>query len=158
MKKTETTLLILKKEDEILLGFCKRGFSTGKYNGVGGKLEPNENPEEAMIRECQEEVSVTPTKYEKVGFIDFLEYAKGEKENVLFHLYIATSWEGTPTESDEMVPHWFNIKNIPYDKMFPDDKYWMPLILEGKKIKAFFEFDENWNIINNTIEEVEELN
>ena len=37
MKKTETTLCILRKDNQILLALKKRGFGTGKYNGVGGQ-------------------------------------------------------------------------------------------------------------------------
>ena len=157
MSKIETTLCILKKEDSILLALKKRGFGEGKYNGVGGKIEENETPEEAMIRETQEEIHVTPTEYEKVGIVEFDEYVKGKKENLIFHLYVASKWSGEPTESDEMKPFWFKIDNIPYDKMFSDDKYWLPLIMEGKKIKAYFDFDENWNILSNRIEEVEKF-
>ena len=83
----ETTLCLLKKEDSILLALKKRGFGEGKYNGVGGKLENNETPEEAMIRECKEEIGVTPTSYEKVGYIHFDEYYKGKKEQIAFHLF-----------------------------------------------------------------------
>ena len=38
--------------------------------------------------------------------------------------------------------------------MFPDDIYWLPLVLDNKKIKAYFEFDENWNIIKKEIKEI----
>ena len=150
----ETTLCLLKKDNEILLAMKKRGFGIGKYNGVGGKIKQGETPEEAMIRETTEEINVTPIKYEKVGFIEFDEYYKGKKENVAFHLYFVTEWEGKPTESEEMNPKWFNIKDIPYDKMLPDDKHWLPLVLEGKRIKAYFDFDEDWNLISKKIEEL----
>jgi len=40
--------------------------------------------------------------------------------------------------------------------MFPDDKYWLPLILEGKKIKAFFEFNENWELLSHKIEDLKD--
>ena len=154
MNKLETTLCLLKKENEILLAMKKRGFGEGKFNGVGGKLKEGESPEDAMIRETQEEISVTPIDYEKVGFIEFDEYYKGQKEKVAFHLYMVHKWDGEPTESDEMNPKWFDIQSIPYDKMFPDDKYWLPLILEGKKINAYFEFDEDWNILSKRIDEL----
>ena len=150
----ETTLSLLKKDNNILLAMKKRGFGIGKYNGVGGKIKQGETPEEAMIRETTEEINVTPIKYEKVGFIEFDEYYKGKKENVAFHLYFVTEWEGEPTESEEMNPKWFNIKDIPYDKMLPDDKHWLPLVLEGKRIKAYFDFDEDWNLISKKIEEL----
>ena len=77
----ETTLCILRKENQILLAMKKRGFGKGKYNGVGGKIENGETPDSAMIRETEEEISVTPTKFEKVGVIEFDEYYKGNKEN-----------------------------------------------------------------------------
>lgn len=155
MNKIETTLCLLKKEDSILLAMKKRGFGVGKYNGVGGKIEKNETPEQTMIRETKEEINVIPVKYEKVGLIEFDEYYKGNKENVVFHLYIAYEWEGEPSESEEMNPRWFNIDEIPYNDMFLDDKYWLPLILSGKKIKAYFNFDENWNLLSKKIEEVD---
>ena len=150
----ETTLCLLKKDSKILLAMKKRGFGEGKYNGVGGKIESVETPEEAMIRETEEEILVTPTKYEKVGTIEFDEFYKGKKEKVMFHLYIVSEWQGEPTESEEMKPEWFDIKNIPYDRMFPDDKYWLPLILDGKKIRAYFDFDEEWNLLNKKIEDL----
>jgi len=153
----ETTLCLLRKDNEILLAMKKRGFGEGKYNGVGGKLEKGETPEDAMIRECNEEVGVIPTEYEKVGYIYFDEYFKGNKEQVAFHLYIATKWQGEITESDEMKPEWFDINHIPYDKMFSDDIYWLPLVLQGKKINAYFSFDEDWNILSSKIDEVEKF-
>ena len=146
--------MLLRKDNEILLAKKKRGFGEGKYNGVGGKLEDGETPEEAMIRETEEEIMITPTKYEKMGVIEFLEYVKEERANVKFHLYVATEWEGNPKESEEMIPKWFSLDNLPYNEMFPDDKYWLPYILEGKKINAFFDFDEEWNLLSYHIEEI----
>ena len=154
MKKIEVTLAILRKNKNVLLAMCKRGFSEGKYNGVGGKVEKGETPEQAMIRETEEEIFVTPIVYEKMGINEFVEFVKGEKTNVIFHLYFVTEWEGEPRESDEMVPKWFDEDSIPYDKMFPDDQYWLPPVLAGKKIRGFFEFDEDWKMISKRIEEV----
>ena len=152
MNKLETTLCLLIKENKILLAMKKRGFGAEKYNGVGGKIKKGETPEQAMVRETQEEINVTPTNYDKVGLIEFDEYYKGNKENIIFHLYLVYDWEGTISESEEMKPEWFDITKIPFKKMFPDDKYWLPLVLEGKKIKAYFDYDENWNILSKKIE------
>lgn len=154
MKEIETTLLLLRKEDKILLAMKKRGFGEGLYNGVGGKLENDETPEEAMLRETKEEIDIVPTEYEKVAIMEFNEFVKGEKTHLIFHLYLASKWDKEPSETEEMKPEWFDIENIPYDKMFPDDKYWMPFILEGRKIKGFFEFDENWNLLTYDINDL----
>lgn len=154
MRKIETTLVYLKDGDKILLSLKKRGFAEGKLNGVGGKLKEGETIENTVIRETKEEIDVDLIEYEKVGLIDFIEIYKGEKENVVMHVYIASKWEGEPKESDEVKPVWVDISNMPYDQMMPDDKYWLPQVLEGKKINAKFEFDENWKLINKLVEEL----
>lgn len=76
MKQMETTLLLLRKENKILLAMKKRGFGAGKYNGVGGKLEKSETPEEAMIREAKEEINIIPTVFEKMGVVEFIEFGR----------------------------------------------------------------------------------
>lgn len=56
-----------------------------------------------------------------------------------------------------MKPSWFDIDKIPYDRMFPDDPYWLPLVLNGKKINGYFEFDENWNLLSKSIKQLKTL-
>lgn len=80
MKQMETTLLLLRKENKILLAMKKRGFGAGKYNGVGGKLEKSETPEEAMIREAKEEINIIPTVFEKMGVVEFIEFGRWRME------------------------------------------------------------------------------
>jgi hypothetical protein len=46
------------------------------------------------------------------------------------HLFLVESWEGEIVESDEIKPFWFEIDKIPYDKMWADDIYWLPRILD----------------------------
>lgn len=152
MKKIEATLLLLFDGDFIMLAKKKRGFGKEKYNGVGGKIEPGETSIQAMKRECFEEVGVTPIEYQKRGEMFFTEYKDGEKVAMAFDLYTGTKWEGEITESDEMCPHWFKKTEIPYEHMFEDDKYWLPYVLEGKNVKVFFDFDEDWNIISKSVE------
>lgn len=158
MKKLETTLLYLRKDDQILLAQKKRGFAKNKYNGVGGKIEENETPEQAMIRETIEEISVTPIKYDKVGIIEYDEYYKGKRKEIVVHVYFSTRWDGEPKESEEMTPQWFNINNLPFEEMIGDDEYWLPLVLKGEKIEAFFKFNENWKIINYKVKVEEDKN
>lgn len=151
MRKMEITLLLMIKDGKILLGEKKKGFGKGKLNGPGGKIEPGETPEQGMIRETMEEVGITPTKYKEMGTVEFVEWYKGEEQNVIFYLYVATEYEGKLKESDELKPYWFDLDNIPYDKMFEDDSYWMPIVLEGNKIQAFFEYDKEWKMVRHEV-------
>jgi 8-oxo-dGTP pyrophosphatase MutT (NUDIX family) len=154
MQKKTLSLLFLRRDDEVLLAMKKRGFGEGRWNGVGGKVEPGETIESAMIRETQEEIGVTPTVYEKVGDIRFDEFFKGEPTLMHVHIFTATKWEGEPIESDEMKPEWFKTSEVPYDEMWSDDPYWLPQVLAGKKISADFKLDENDVIVSHNITEV----
>ncbi|MBR4418900.1 MAG: NUDIX domain-containing protein, partial [Clostridia bacterium] len=71
MKHKQTTLLYIIKNNQILLAEKKRGFGVGKINGVGGKIEPGESIEQAMIRETQEEIGVTPINSQHLATITF---------------------------------------------------------------------------------------
>ncbi|MDR0979186.1 MAG: 8-oxo-dGTP diphosphatase [Lachnospiraceae bacterium] len=157
MDNMEATLLILRNNNKILIALKKRGFGKGKLNGVGGKLEKGETAVDAMIRETNEEIGVIPTEFEKVGKLDYIEFYKENKVNMHLHIYTATKWDGEPIETEEMKPEWVSIKEIPYSKMFQDDQHWLPQVLEGKKVKGFFEFDENMELLSHNVTEVELL-
>jgi 8-oxo-dGTP diphosphatase/2-hydroxy-dATP diphosphatase len=148
------SLLFLRQGDQVLLAMKKRGFGEGRWNGVGGKVEADETVEAAMIREAEEEIGVTPTVYEKVADIRFDEYFKGEPTLMHVHVFIATEWTGEPTETEEMAPTWFAISAIPYETMWPDDPYWLPQVLEGKKISADFKLDASDVILSHSSNEV----
>jgi mutator protein MutT len=153
----ELTLLFLHRGDEILLAMKKRGFGEGRWNGVGGKLEPDETIEEALVRECQEEIEVTPLAYKQMAQLTFNAYFKGEKTTLLVHAYLCDRWEGKPAETEEMKPQWFNKDSIPYDEMWQDDRFWLPQVLDGKKLKGTFTFDEQDNLLDHKVNEVNDF-
>lgn len=154
MTEKNCTLLFLVKDDQILLAMKKRGFGSDRYNGIGGKIEPGETVEQALVRECQEEINVTPTKFHKVAEHDFTQTENDDPWRMYVHAYIATEWKGEPEETEEMAPEWFNISDIPYDRMWQDDVYWLPMVLEGKKILGKFSFDEADNMLTHDIAEI----
>lgn len=149
------TLLFLRHGNKVLLAIKKRGFGEGRWNGIGGKVRPGETVDQAMRREANEEINVEPTVYQQMARIAFDQYFKGEHALMNVNVFIATEWEGEPTESEEMMPQWFSIDSLPYDAMWQDDPYWLPLVLEGKKIQASFVMDKNDAIVEHVIEEVD---
>lgn len=151
------TLLFLIRDNEILLAMKKRGFGAGRWNGVGGKLESGESVEEAVIRECQEEIGVTPLSYRPVAELDFYGGSAHEPWNMYVYAYLCDEWEGEPAESEEMAPKWYKINDIPYKDMWQDDEYWLPLVLDNKIVKATFTFDEQDNLKSSKVKEATEL-
>jgi len=154
MSKKELTLLFLLKDNQVLLAMKKRGFGVGLWNGVGGKVEDEESLEQAVIRECQEEVAVTPVTFVKAANITFNEVHENERKIMHVNVYTCTKWRGEPRESEEMRPQWFSQSEIPYDACWSDDIYWLPKVLNGKKIKAEFTMDDNNQVIEHNVVEV----
>src|SRR3989344_5971859 len=136
------TLCFLVKDNKILLAVKKRslsgfGVAIGKWNGVGGKVDVGETIEAAAVREIG--VKTAEQNLEKVGNIKF--YFKDKSEwNQHVHIFLVRDWEGEPKESEEMMPRWYSINEVPFDKMWADDKHWLPAVLAGKKVEGEFNF------------------
>ncbi len=149
------TLCIIHEHQRILLGMKKRGFGAGRWNGFGGKVSLGETIEDAAKREVKEEAGIDICEMEKFGILDF-EF-KGNPEILQVHIFKSSGFFGVPTESEEMKPQWFHINEIPFKEMWPDDKYWLPLLLAGKKFKGKFVFGESDVILEKKLVEIKEV-
>ncbi len=151
MKKVYT-LCIPYKHPQVLLGMKKRGFGAGRWNGLEGKAKDGETIEGAALREMQEEAGIIIGSLEKVGIMDF-EF-EGNPETLEVHIFHVKDFTGEMTESDEMKPRWFNINEIPFESMWPSDKLWLPVFLEGKKFKGHVLFKDMNIVLKSQIAEV----
>jgi len=147
MRKILLTLALIEKENKILLGMKKRGFGVGRWNGFGGKVKEGEKIEEAVKRELKEEVGILAKRIEWKGVLNFV-FDQNPEEILEVHLFKVLKFEGKPRESEEMKPKWFRKEEIPFDKMWPDDKYWLPIFLNGKKIEGKFHFADENTLLN----------
>jgi 8-oxo-dGTP diphosphatase len=125
-------------DGEVLLIEKKRGLGAGKINGPGGKLENGESFEEAAIRECQEEVGLTPIDPRLMGRLYFT-FADGYR--MYGEVFWAWKHSGTEVETDEAKPFWCAPADMPYARMWADDRLWMPQVLLGHRFSAYFFFD-----------------
>ena len=133
------TLLFILQDDQILMIHKKSGLGAGKMNGPGGRMEPGETPREAAIREVQEEICVTPTEVAPIGELRF-QFMHGY--SIHGYVFTATGYHGTPQETPEAIPLWIAQDAIPYEKMWADDRLWMPWLLAGQPFDGRFLFDE----------------
>lgn len=138
----KSTLVLLIEDGQILLAMKKRGFGKGRWNGVGGKPESDETLMQTAIRECKEEILVTPHNLHLAAMLNFYFPEAKSAWDQQVHVFTATEWYGIPTETAEMKPKWFKFDEIPYDVMWDDDKHWLPHILQGKFVHASFTFDD----------------
>lgn len=144
-KRKVMTLCIIHQRSRVLLGMKKRGFGAGRWNGFGGKVKEGETIEESAFREIKEEVGIIPLMLEKAGVINFRFQNKPEVLEV--HIFRAGGIQGVPVETEEMRPQWFAEDEIPFHAMWPDDIYWIPLFLAGKKFRGEFLFDESGQVV-----------
>lgn len=154
----QATLLFLQQDNQVLLAMKKRGFGEGHWNGVGGKIEPQETAGVAAIRECKEEIGVIPKVLKSAGTLHF-SFPSDESSpmNMTVHLFTCHDWTGTPKETEEMAPRWFATTRIPFDKMWEDDTFWLPQVLSGKIIDGSFVFNAANHLEAHTVTEIHEV-
>jgi mutator protein MutT len=140
---------------EILLGYKKAGFAQGKVNGFGGKVEVGETIEHAAARELWEEVGVTVSEQDldRVARLTFYFPFMPEWDQVV-HVFLARTWQGEPVESDEMRPAWYAVSEIPFGQMWQDDPHWLPRVLAGQHLRAWFTFgQDNETVVEARVEQ-----
>ena len=130
--------LLRPDDEEVLLIEKKRGLGEGKFVGPGGKVEDGETPRECVVREVEEEIGVEVPDPEKVGEFEFV---FGRQSEMFVHVFRAEAFTGTPEETAEADPEWFDYEAVPYDRMWEDDRYWLPYLFDGETFAGEFIFD-----------------
>lgn len=159
MDKKLMTLFFVYNDTHILLGEIKKnGVLNGRINGFGGKVEKGETIEDAAVRELGEEAGIIPVDMKKRGELFFEFDPDGNpfvgKPVLEVHVYCAKEFKGDPLETDEMRPKWFLHSEIPFERMWPDDPHWLPMLLEGKSFKGNFFLKDVNTIASYSVEEV----
>jgi len=162
-KITNASLAFLKREGEdggeTGLGIKQKKIGAGQWNGWGGKVEGEESTERTMVRECEEEGGFTPMEYKKVAEVEVLNPARDrELGRMLVHVYFVTSWEGEPTDTEEVKDaRWFSDAEMPYGEMMEGDSWWLEKAIGGLAFRAFAKYDYDGNFVEEEswIEEVE---
>lgn len=125
----------------VLLGYKRRGFGAGKYAGFGGKVEPDESPRQAAARELWEESGLHAQSEALIfaGLLDFHFPAQPDWRQRC-HVFCVQTWQNSPCVTTEMAPEWFASDALPYARMWDDNRYWLPHVLDGCTVNARFTF------------------
>ncbi len=98
----------------------------GLWEFPGGKMETGERPEEALIRELQEELAITvrepclaPFTFASHTYPDF---------QLLMPLYLCRRWEGTPMPRVHSALKWVRPRDLSQYPMPPADLPLIPML------------------------------
>ncbi|MXV44075.1 NUDIX domain-containing protein [Saccharibacter sp. 17.LH.SD] len=117
-------VLVSKENGAVLLAQRPEGKPlAGYWEFPGGKVEPTESPEAALIRELNEEIGITvsPNNLEPFTFVS----EDCSTFHLLMPIYIIRHWEGEPVGREKQTLRWAPLDTLhSYSMPKPD----LPLI------------------------------
>lgn len=102
----------------------------GKYNGLGGKLEADEDVVAGMRREIMEEAGITCEAMHLRGTISWPGFGK-QGEDWLGFVFVITAFSGTPLSSNpEGSLAWVPVDDILDLPLWEGDRHFLPLVFD----------------------------
>lgn len=117
----------------------KNDVHEGKWNGLGGKFEHGESPEECVIREVKEESGLLIKNPKLHGFITFPMF-DGKKDWYVF-LFTAHEFEGNLIDSHEGRLEWIPNKKLLDLNLWEGDRIFLPWLFQDKFFSAKFVYE-----------------
>ena len=116
----------------------------GKWNGLGGKLEAGESPEQCVIREVREEAGLEIVGPCYHGLLIFADFAG---DDWFVWVFTAAKFSGDLIESNEGHLKWVPDEQVTSLNLWPSDHIFLPWLNTGKIFSARFQYhgDEMFN-------------
>lgn len=100
----------------------------GKYNGLGGKLEPGEDVVAGLRREIREEAGIECGTIRLAGTISWPGFGK-RGEDWFGFIFRVESFTGTPLPgNDEGALEWVEVERVPTLPLWEGDRHFLPLV------------------------------
>ncbi|MEA3439525.1 MAG: 8-oxo-dGTP diphosphatase [Chloroflexota bacterium] len=112
----------------------------GKWNGLGGKIEAGETPEECAIREILEESGLVVKNLRLKGFLTFPQFAN--HQDWYAFVYVIDVFEGELIDSPEGVLHWINDSDLTNLNLWEGDRVFLPWLDQPGFFSAKFVYED----------------
>jgi len=128
----KTTLMLhrVKKQND---------YHEGKWNGLGGKFEPGEGPEQCCIREVEEESGLQVIRPILRGMITFPLF--DGKDDWYVFLFVIPEWRGNLIESPEGNLQWIPDDELLNLNLWDGDKIFIPWLEKEDFFSAVFNYE-----------------
>lgn len=130
--KNNKTLMLYRNKKE-------NDYHEGKWNGLGGKFEKGETPEECAIRELKEEAGLTIKNPTLKGVITFPDF-DGVDDWYVF-LFTITDYSGDLIDSPEGKLEWILNKELTSLNLWDGDKIFIEWLNQDKFFSAKFNYN-----------------
>lgn len=139
--KDNKTLMIYRNKKE-------NDYHEGKWNGLGGKFELGESPEDCAIREMKEETGLDVKNPIMKGFITFPNF-DGVDDWYVF-VFVFKEFEGELIDSPEGHLEWIENDKLEKLNLWEGDKIFLPWLFQDKFFSAKFDY-ENGKFIDYSV-------
>ncbi|MCB9799077.1 8-oxo-dGTP diphosphatase [Candidatus Nomurabacteria bacterium] len=109
------------------------------YNGIGGKLEDGESPEDCAIREIHEETGLTVTHPTLKGMLTFP--AHGSRESWYVFVFVANEFSGNLIDPSEGTLKWIDNGTLATLPLNAGDYIFMPYLQKSGIFSGKFVYD-----------------
>lgn len=146
------TLCYIEKDNSILMLHRvkkENDIHEGKWNGLGGKLELGESPQECAIREVKEECGLNVKNPILKGMLTFPKFAKDEDWYVF--VFVIKEFDGELMESNEGNLKWIPKSELLNLNLWDGDKVFLKWLDQDKFFSGKFIY-ENGNFIKHDVD------
>jgi len=137
------TLLYAQKDDKTLMLYRNKkenDYHKGKWNGLGGKFELGESPEDCAIRELKEESGLDAKKLNLKGHLTFPMF--DGKDDWYVFVFTIPEFEGELIESNEGHLDWIENSELHKLNLWEGDKIFLPWLFQDKFFSAKFNYQQ----------------
>lgn len=130
-------MLVRRPDNCVLLGEKLTGFGTGRVVAPGGHIEQCESALEGAIRETWEETGLTVSDAQWCAALTF-EFPAHPDWNLALEVFTSRAYGGVLAPSAELNPWWCPVAELPLERMWDDDNYWLARVLQGEQLRGRF--------------------